>query len=140
MIKTMQMKKIIFLSFLGLAFASKAQSIQATPGSAQAQIKPNGNIEMNGAVKATIQNNGNIVNTQNQVIGYIKQDGTIEDASHTAVGYFMSNYDVQDAGHNVIGHLRTNLDVKDANNVKLGTYNERIPTAWTAVAYFFFKP
>jgi transcriptional regulator of NAD metabolism len=134
------MKKLIAITFLGLAFSVKSQSIVATAGSNTAKIKADGSIEVNNVVKGYIRDNGNIENASNVVIGYIKSDNTIENANHTAVGYFMSNYDVHDASHTVIGHLRTNLDVKNAANVKIGTYNDHIAPVRSAVAFFFFKP
>jgi hypothetical protein len=134
------MKKLIVIALLGLAFGTKAQSIMALPGSSATVIQANGDLVTAGVIKGHIQNDGVIKNASNVQIGSIDQAGTVRNAANVIVGYFMSNYDVHNAANVVIGHLRTTLQVKNAANVQIGMYNDQIPTAWSAVAFFFFQP
>ncbi len=64
------MKKILAIALLGLAFGTKAQTIESGSHSTTGYIKSDGTIE----------------NSSHSTKGYIKSDGTIENSSHSTIG------------------------------------------------------
>lgn len=137
------MKKALFLLALAaLGYGADAQEIRDAKNNVQHYIDIHTTSLLNKERQtvAIFRQDGRIVDTKSNTLGYIAEGHVIQDKNRKPVGTFSGNGQLEDANNNVVGYMSMTGSgpVMDAHHKVIGN-TDRVEPMWAAAYYLLLN-
>ncbi len=137
------MKSILFvLGFSCIAGAVKAQEIRDAKNNVKAYIDIHATslLDKEKNTLCTFQQDGRIVDTKYNTLGFIIGGYELQDKEHKTIGFITREGVVQDSKHVPMGRINAGGTgtVMDKNNTVIG-YTNKVEPTWAAAYFYVLK-